>query len=73
MINVVRRKNETSSVRINVTLTGEPASWLRSWKERGLVKSNADAIRQAFRAFNEQIIEFDVKAHRARNHVNVDV
>ena len=73
MIKMKKRKKELPAVRINVTLTGEPASWLRSWKERGLVKSNSDAIRQAFRAFNEEIIEFDVKASRARNHANIDV
>jgi hypothetical protein len=41
-----------ASVRINTVISGEPAEWLQEWKERGIVSSNSDAIRQSFRVFH---------------------
>jgi len=44
-------------VRINTIIRGEPAEWLKDWKRRGLVRSNSDALRQAFRCFQQSLIE----------------
>lgn len=46
---------EEYSVRINTTISGLPAQWLTEWKQKGLVKSNSDAIRQSFRCFQESL------------------
>lgn len=50
-----------TSVRINCVITGEPAQWLVEWKQRGLVKSNSDAVRAAFRVLQERILEQDLQ------------
>ena len=50
-----------------MTLTGEPAEWLNEWKARGLVTSYTDAVVQSLRAFNEKIIEQDLKTVQLRN------
>jgi len=42
-------------------LKGEPAEWLKKWKERGLVTSCRDAVVQSFRVFEERIVENDLK------------
>lgn len=34
------RTKPSGSVRINISLRGEPAQWLLDWKRRGLVRSN---------------------------------
>ena len=54
------------SVRVNITLHGEPAQWLLQWKRRGLVKSNRDAVVQAFRAMHEGIIRKDLDEARLK-------
>jgi hypothetical protein len=46
---------------------GEPAKWLNEWKRRGLVTSYTDAIIQALRAFNERVIEQDLKSAQLGN------
>jgi hypothetical protein len=58
-------KNSVSrspSVRLNMTLEGDPALWLLEWKNRGLVTSCHDAVNQAFRVFHQKIVEQDLKA-----------
>jgi len=52
------------SIRINCVIRGDPARWLYSWKRRGLVKSNSDAVRQSFRVFHEKIVEQDLQEER---------
>lgn len=54
-------------IRINTVITGEPAKWLDEWKRRGLVNSYTDAIIQAIRAFNEKVIEQDLKSAQLGN------
>jgi len=61
-----RRMEDGKSVRINITLHGEPARWLQQWKRRGLVKSNQDAVIQAFRLMHERIIQHDLEEARLR-------
>jgi hypothetical protein len=58
---VVKDAQREPRVRINTIVDGEPAQWLLTWKRRGLVRSNSDAIRQAFRCFNEKLLELDNK------------
>ena len=57
-----KRGNPNASVRINTVISGEPALWLQDWKERGLVRSNSEAVRQAFRALQDKILENDLRA-----------
>lgn len=52
---VKKEKDADYSVRINTTISGLPAKWLRDWKLKGYVKSNSDAVRQAFRCFQEKL------------------
>lgn len=61
-----------SKIRINTTVTGEPAKWLDEWKRRGLVTSYTDAIIQSLRAFNEKIVEQDLKAAQLGSSQNED-
>ena len=64
---VKKRYNDANSIRINTVIRGEPAEWLLEWKQRGIVRSNSDAIRQAFRVFRDKLNESDLNAAR-KNH-----
>jgi len=59
--------DDKPKVRINMTLTGEPAVWLNEWKVRWLVTSYTDAVVQSLRTFNEKIIEQDLKTVQLKN------
>lgn len=50
-------------VRTNCMIGGLPVQWFFSWKDKGLVRSNIDAVRQVFRCFEEEL--------GAKNHVHV--
>jgi len=56
-----------NKIRINTTVTGEPARWLNEWKRRGLVTSYTDAVIQSLRAFKEKIVEQDLKSVQLGN------
>ena len=58
-----------SRTRLNFILTGDPALWLAEWKDRGLVKSNSDAVRQAFRLFHEKLTETDLKSMQSDDYL----
>jgi len=66
------RDKKGLSVRINTTVTGEPAEWLEEWKRRGLVTSYTDAVIQALRAFKEKVTEQDLKSAQLKNIKNID-
>lgn len=56
------------TLRINVTLRGNDVPrWYRDWRRRGLVKSCSDAIVQAFRLYQEHLLEQDLKAAQLKN------
>jgi len=57
---------ESCRLRINVILRGEPASLFFQWKRRGIVRSRADAVLQAFRAFHEKLTEMQLKTAQLR-------
>ena len=59
--------SKDTKIRINTTVTGEPAKWLNEWKRRGLVTSYTDAVIQALRAFNEKVTEQDLKSAQLGN------
>jgi hypothetical protein len=59
--------HEGIKIRINTTVTGEPAKWLDEWKRRGLVTSYTDAIIQSLRAFKEKVTEQDLKSAQLNN------
>jgi hypothetical protein len=66
----VKKTNENSNstkIRINTVVVGEPAKWLNEWKRRGIVTSYTDAIIQALRVFNERLIEQDLKSAQLVN------
>ena len=63
----VTENSNGSKIRINTVVIGEPAKWLNEWKRRGLVTSYTDAIIQALRAFNERVIEQDLKSAQLGN------
>ncbi len=50
-----------------MVVEGEPAEWLKEWKQRGLVTSYTDAVIQALRVYNEKITEQDLKLVQLRN------
>lgn len=57
-----RKENRSDSgVRINITLKGEPARWMRELKLRGRVISCRDAVIQALEALHENVLEKDLK------------
>jgi hypothetical protein len=59
---VKREKHKSSeTVRINITLRGEPAKWLLTWKKRGFVNSNRDAVVQSFRLYYDIIRKSDLE------------
>lgn len=58
---------DKAKVRINMVVEGEPAEWLKEWKQRGLVTSYTDAVIQALRVFNGKIAEQDLKLVQLRN------
>lgn len=63
------RKGNSSSnplIRLNFSLKGDPAKWLVTWKNRGLIVSNHDCVIQAFQVLNQKIVECDLKAARLR-------
>lgn len=63
----VLNMKKSLKIRINTSITGEPAKWLCEWKRRGLVTSNTDAVIQAFRIFQERITEHDLKSIQVEN------
>ena len=58
--------NETK-IRINTTVTGEPAEWLSKWKRRDLITSFSDGVVQALRTFKEKVTEQDLKSAQLGN------
>ncbi len=67
-----KRNPEEPRVRINTTVTGEPAVWLDEWKRRGLVTSYTDAVIQALRAFHDNITEQDLRSVQLKNMKGVE-
>ncbi len=53
------------SIKINTTLTGDPAIWYYEWKRRDIVKSTPDALLQAFQTFQKKLTEFELKRAQA--------
>lgn len=58
---------EEVKVRINTVLKNEPAEVLVQLKQRGLARSNTDAISQALLAFYEKVLDRDLKISQLRN------
>lgn len=53
-------------IRINGTISDEPAQILLELKSRGLARSNMDAIGQALVSFYERVLERDTRAARLK-------
>ena len=51
-----------TQTKINLVSKGEPAQLLAEWKKRGLVSSCRDAVIQSFKAFQEKLVDRDLKA-----------
>ena len=67
---MIRKRDETlETVRINIILKGEPAKWLKSWKMRGYVNSNRDAVAQAFRLYQDNIRKTDLEQAQLNKHI----
>jgi len=47
-------------VRVNTTINGEPARILLELKQRGLVRSNTDAVNQGLVALSEKVLKRDL-------------
>jgi len=58
---------QQSRVRVNTVIVGEPAEWLKEWKQRGIISSYADAVIQALRSFHREITENELKSIQIRN------
>ena len=79
-MNLVGREQEHSilatdeghrvALRMNLSLSGEPAEWFNSWKERGLVASVKDAVLLAFQSLQEKVVEQDLKQAQLRTLSN---
>jgi hypothetical protein len=59
-------KNRQPKVRINTTISGEPARILIELKNRGIATSNTDAIIQALFTLYDKIVERDLKTAQLR-------
>ena len=53
-------------IRINTSISGEPAEILLELKRRGIVTSNTDAVIQALYAFHEKILDRDLRLARLK-------
>lgn len=63
----MKAASANKGIRINMKVEGEPAEWLAEWKRRGLVTSYTDAVVQALRAYNEKILEQDLRTVQLQN------
>jgi hypothetical protein len=54
-------------IRINFVVVGEPAQWLKTWKQRGIVTSYTDAVLQALRNFHYEITDRELKTAQLQN------
>jgi len=52
---------DSSQLRINTTLIGEPAIWFYEWKAKGIVRSAPDAVLLAFQVLREKILERELR------------
>ena len=64
--------SKDAKIRINTTVTGEPAKWLNEWKRGGLVTSYTDAIIQSLSGFDEKVTEQNLKSAQLHNIRNVE-
>jgi Arc/MetJ-type ribon-helix-helix transcriptional regulator len=60
------RVQKIQKIRVNMTVTGEPADWVQEWQERGLVRSVSDAVRQGLVVLRERFQSLDEQAIRLR-------
>ena len=59
-------------VRINTTISGQPAEILLELKRRGIVTSNTDAVIQALFALHEKVLDRDLRLARLRTLKEVE-
>jgi len=64
---VLDKAKEKTRIRINMTVEGEPATWLDEWKRRGIITSYTDAVVQALRVLNEKVTEQDLRMMQLNN------
>lgn len=67
MKKVLDKAKEKTRIRINMTVEGEPATWLDEWKRRGIITSYTDAVVQALRVLNEKVTEQDLRMMQLNN------
>ena len=62
------RKSCEKSWRINISFpeSSDITKWYREWRQRGLVKSCSDVVAQAFKAYQERLLDFDLKQARLK-------
>jgi hypothetical protein len=58
------------SVRINITLCGEPARWLRELKNLGLITSWHQGIIRAIETLHREFVDEGLKAAQLKNFSN---
>lgn len=68
----VRETNGTARVRLNMTIFGRPALFLRELKQRGLAVSNHDAVVQALLALQERILSYDIRKAELKKFQEVE-
>ncbi|MEM3646330.1 MAG: hypothetical protein QXM87_08305 [Candidatus Bathyarchaeia archaeon] len=63
---LVRRRpsgdEDDLKVRFNVTISGEPARWVREWKRRRIFATNRDLLLRALMALRKEMLEMDLKS-----------
>jgi len=60
------------SVRFNTTIQGLPAEWVLQWQRKGLVRSKADALRQALAALAEKFVRLEFELAKTTSEHDVD-
>jgi len=62
----MERRKGTESLRVNVTIRGQPAVQARELKEIGAVRNNADLVCQAIAALYQRVLDERLKTLRLR-------
>lgn len=55
------------SVRVNLTLHGFPALWLRTWRSKGLIASWRQGIVRALEEMQKELVEQELRAAQLEN------
>jgi hypothetical protein len=58
--------SRNTRIRFNTTVEGLPAQLVLQWQEKGLIRSKADALRQALLALAEKFSQLEFEVAKTR-------